>query len=61
LIRDMGASVGKNERLDQATERPVTGKRARDNEASDLDLGFRLFPGHKGTLPFPLRANLWPI
>jgi hypothetical protein len=48
---DMGTGVGKNERMDQATERPVTGK-----DASDLDLGSARFPVTRDPPP-----NLWPI
>jgi len=61
MIRDMGTGVGKNERLDQATERPVTGNLAGDNAAGDLDFGVRPFPGHTGLPIHPPRANLWPI
>lgn len=64
MIRDMGTGVGKNEGLDQATERPVTG---RDNEAGDLDLAppvSRSQGNHIALGRFPIHppcANFWPI
>jgi hypothetical protein len=52
---DMGTGVGKNEGLDQATERPVTGKLM----PVIWIWGSARFPVRsQGTAP---RANLWPI